>query len=988
MTLTTGARLGPYEIQSAIGAGGQGEVYKARDTRLDRTVAIKVLPEHLASDPQFRERFDREARAISSLNHPHICTLHDVGRQVPAGGSGPPVDFLVMEYLEGETLADRLSLKRGGGQLSPPGAQLPTHSQSPTPRAEGREPASDLPLDEALQIAIQIADALATAHRAGVVHRDLKPGNIFLVAKRGSSGDVRRGGSSGPPLAKLLDFGLAKATAPAVAGTSLSNAETKAPALTGQGTILGTFQYMAPEQLEGREADARTDLFAFGAVLYEMLTGRKAFEGKSHASLVGAIMHAEPAPLSTVQPPTPRSVERIVRKCLAKDPDDRWQTARDLLDELRWVTDTGDQAVAAAASGAASVAEASAAYAAASAAGAGVARRAMWHRVALFSAATLVLTAVLATGLTWFLTRSSPPLVSRMSITTSGASALSVDGVVPDLTMSPDGQLVIYVGSNGTQLFARALAALEPIAIAKGTPRSPFVSPDGHWVGFFDGNTSLKKVSITGGPAVTVAALDGVPRGATWLPDDTIVFATTNVKTGLQRVEAGGGTPTGVTTPEGALGELDHYSPEVLPGGRSLLFTIAARQGGPDAAQVAVVDLQTGTHKVLVRGGSHAHYVPSGHLVYGVAGALRAVAFDLARLEPRGTPVPVVSEVLTTSSGAVDAAVANDGTLIYLSGGLGTVQRTLAWVDRQGQEESIPVPPRPYMYPRITPDGGRIALYVADQENDIWLWDVARTTLTRVTFAPGIDLYPVWTPDGRRLIFSSDGPGRRALFWQAADGTGAVERLSESDSVQDSSAVSPDGARVIFHETSAANGSDLMELHLEDGSGSIGSPPAQQRTTRRVTPLVRTPFSELNGVISPDRRWLAYQASDSGQFEIYVRPYPDVSRGIWQVSTGGGTRPLWAPSGGQELFYVSPAGALMRVGVERGPTWAAGTPTKLLNEGYYTVPGGNPGRTYDISPDGQRFLMIKAGGGSDAAAPQIVVVQHWIEELKRLVPVN
>ena len=981
-----------------------GEVYRARDTRLDRTVAVKILPEALAQDPQFRERFDREARAISSLNHPHICTFHDVGRQ-------DSIDFLVMEYLEGETLADRIATYAGsaGVPRAEPGLRTDEgRALSGSPGGPDKVRPTNVPIEEALAIAIQVADAFAAAHRAGIVHRALKPGNIFLVGKRGASTDVRRGGPSGtdvrrggpsgPPIATLLDFGLAKA-GPAKAGLyvrqgvasedrsvrlqpDLSQAPTMSPSLTQQGTIFGTFQYMAPEQIEGRDADARTDIFAFGAVLYEMLTGQKAFEGKSHASLIGAIMHAEPAPVSSVQPLTPRSVERIVRKCLAKDPDDRWQTARDLLDELKWTVEAGEQAMTIPVSGAAS----SAASEAASGTAAGVPRRAMWRRVALFSATTLVLTAAFATSLTWLMTRPLSPSLSRLTITPPITAALTIDGVLRDLAMSPDDTRVIYVGANGTQLFVRALDVLEPIAIAKGTPRGPFVSPDGQWVGFFEGNTTLKKVSITGGPAVT--ALDGIPRGATWLPDDTVVFATTNVTTGLQRVVATGGTPTVVTRPDRAQGELDHWSPEVLPGRRSVLFAITARTGGLDAAQVAVVDLQTATHKVLVRGGSHAHYVPTGHLVYGAAGTLRAVAFDLARLETRGTPVPVVPEVLTTASGAVDAVVANDGTLTYVSGGLGTVQRTLVWVDRQGQETSIPVPPHPYLYPRITPDGRRVALFVGDQENDLWLWDVARTTLTRVTFEPGFDIYPVWTPDGRRLIFSSDRVGSRNLFWQAADGTGMVERLSESDSTQDPSAVSPDGARVIFHETSAANGLDLMELHLDDGGGSIGSSPAQQRSARRVTPLVQTPFSEQNGVISPDGRWLAYQANDSGQFEIYVRPYPEVSRGLWQVSTGGGTRPLWARTS-EELFYLSPAGALMRVGVERGPTWAGATPAQLLNEGYFSVPGGNSGPTYDISPDGQRFLMIKAGGGSvQAAAPQIVVVQHWFEELKRLVPGN
>jgi serine/threonine-protein kinase len=578
--------------------------------------------------------------------------------------------------------------------------------------------------------------------------------------------------------------------------------------------------------------------------------------------------------------------------------------------------------------------------------------------------------------------------VTRLTISTPSTAALSVDGVLRDLAISPDGARLVYVGANGTQLFVRALDALDPVAIAKGAPRGPFVSPDGQWVGFFEGNATLKRVSITGGPALTVATLDGVPRGATWLPDDTIVFATTNVTTGLQRVAAEGGMPTVVTRPDRAQGEQDHWSPEVLSGGRSVLFTITAGAGGFDAAQVAVLDLQTGTHKVLVRGGSDARYVTTGHLVYGAAGTLRAVAFDLASLETRGTPIPTVSEVLTTTSGAMNAVVGTDGVLVYVSGRSGSVERIIVWVDRQGQETSVPVPPRPYTYPRITPDGRRIALYIQDQESDVWLWDNERTTLTRATFEPGLDSYPVWTPDGRKLIFSSDRAGNRNLFWQAADGTGTAERLSESAYVQDPSAVSPEGARVIFHETTAANGVDLMELHLDDGSGSIESSPAQQRRARRVTPLVQTAFSELNGAISPDGRWLAYQANNSGQYEVYVRPYPDVSGGLRQVSTGGGTRPLWARTG-QELFYLSSGGALMRVGVERGPTWAAGTPTKLLNEGYFTDPGGNPGRTYDISPDGKRFLIVKAGGGSgQAAVPQIVVVQNWLEELKRLVPVD
>ncbi len=499
----------------------------------------------------------------------------------------------------------------------------------------------------------------------------------------------------------------------------------------------------------------------------------------------------------------------------------------------------------------------------------------------------------------------------------------------------------------------------------------------------------LKKVAVAGGPAVTLATLDSVLQGATWGPDDTIIFATSVAKSGLQRVGAAGGPITVLTRPDRAQGEVDHLWPEWLPGGRAVLFTMTALTGGIEAAQVAVLDLQTGKHRVLVRGGSHAYYVTSGlgspkraereggHLVYGAAGTLRAIAFDLSGLETRGTPVPVVPAVVTTNRGAVDAVVAGDGTLVYASGGRVTgisAPRTLVWVDRSGRETPIPAPPRAYLWPRLSPDGTRVAVYAIDQDLDLWVWDLDRKTLTRATFDPGPDPFPIWTPDGRRLIFSSDRAGALDLFWQAADGTGAVERLSESPNIQQAGAVSPDGHTLIFTEIAPKTGADLMQMAL-DG-------------TRRVTPLVQSPFAEQNGVVSPDGRWLAYEANDSGRFEIFVRPFPDVNSGHWQVSTGGGTQPLWARSG-QELFYVSPTGALMRVGVARGASWAATQPTLVVKEGYFTnVRNIAPPRVYDIAPDGQRFLLIKEGEGSDqnAAPASLIVVQHWTEELKRLVP--
>ncbi len=905
MALTPGTRLGPYDITAQIGVGGMGEVYQATDTKLKRQVAIKVLPASVAADADRLARFQREAEVLASLNHPNIAQIHGLEE---SGG----ITALVMELVEGPTLADRI--------------------------AQGA-----IPIDEALPIATQMAEALEAAHEQGIIHRDLKPANI----KVRSDGTV-----------KVLDFGLAKAMEPAGAmSPGLSMSPTLSLQATQAGMILGTAGYMSPEQARGKAVDRRADIWAFGAVLFEMLTGRRAFGGEDVAETLANVINKEPA-WDALPAATPTHVRQTLRLCLRKPLRER-------------VPDIG--AVRLALEGAFETA-----------APASVGTRAGWRHVALVSASTLIMGAVVVGGAVWYATRPDAPRVTRTTITPAAAAALSLNGGDRDLAITPDGSRVVYVGATGTQIFVRALDTLEPVSVFTGTPRGPFVSPDGQWIGFVDVATSLKKVAMTGGPAVTLATLDGTPRGATWAPDGTMIFATVTA-TGLQRVSAAGGTPEVLTTPDRAQGEADHLWPELLPGGRAVLFTITAVTGGLDAAQVAVLDLETGARTVLVRGGSHAHYVsspstssgPAGYLVYAAAGTLRAVAFDLDRLETRGTPVPVVPEVVTAAQGGVDAVVAADGTLAYVSGGAGAAgpQRTLVWVTRQGQETAIAAPPRAYVYPRIAPDGASVVLWGNDQESDLWRWDFTRATLTRVTFDAAFDGHPAWTPDGRRLIFSSQRAGSRNLYGQAADGTGAVERLTESPNVQSGAAVSPDGSRVIFYEAAPKTGADVMQLPL-DG-------------TRRVTPLVQTPFTEQNGILSPDGRWLAYEANDSGRFEVYVRPFPDVNTGLWQVSTGGGTRPLWAPNG-QELFYASLTGAIMRVGVERGTSWAATTPTLLIKEGYLTVPAGNPGRSYDISSDGQRFLLLKAGDGSGqvAAPASLIVIQHFDEELKRLVPVN
>jgi eukaryotic-like serine/threonine-protein kinase len=898
--LSAGTRLGPYEILSALGAGGMGEVYRARDTKLDRFVAIKILPEAFATDTERIARFQREAKTLASLNHPNIAHIH--GLEESSG-----VRALAMELVEGEDLAQRIA--RGA-----------------------------IPVAEALPIAKQMAEALEAAHEQGIIHRDLKPANI----------KVRPDGT-----VKVLDFGLAKAMESTdAASSSVSQSPTiTTPAMTQAGILLGTAAYMSPEQARGKPADKRADIWAFGCVLYEMLTGQRAFDGQGVSETLARVIEREPdwAKLPATLSPALRT---YIRRCLQKDPRQRVQAVGDVRLALEGAFETAVPQTAAPA---------------------GVAQ---WRRVALVGVAAVV---ALVGTLMWFTPRQTEPVpvrVSRLQLTPTGAAALAIGWNDRDLAITPDGSRVIYVGNQGTQIFVRALDALAPVAVFTGRVAGLFVSPDGQWIGFYDGLGVLKKVAVAGGPAVTLATIDTAgSSGATWGPDDTIIVATNSVDTGLQQVSAAGGPLTVLTRPDHAQGEADHFWPEMLPGGRAVLFTITSLSltGGPDATQVAVLDLQTGMRKILVRGGSHAHYVSSGHLVYAAAGTLLAVPFDLARLETRGTPVAVVPDVVTTIKGGVDAVVAGDGTLAYVPGTIEGTPRTLVWVDRQGRETPIPAPPRPYLLPALSPDGTRVAVFANDQQRDLWLWDLRRTTLTRLTSTPGVDVVHVWTPDSRRLIFTSERAGVRNLFWQAADGAGAVEQLTESPDTQYPTGVSPDGRRLIFTDQFPTTANDVMAIELD--------------ATRRVMPLVQSPFEERNGTVSPDGRWLAYEANDSGRFDIYVRPFPEVNSGRWLVSTAGGTRPIWTRSG-QELVYVSPTGALMAVGVPRGQSWEATTPTMVVREGYFTNLNWW-GRSYDVSPDGQRFLMIKEGGADGTATPtSIIVVQHWVEELKRLVPTN
>jgi eukaryotic-like serine/threonine-protein kinase len=891
VAIRIGQHLGPYEILSAIGAGGMGEVYRARDTRLERIVAIKILPDHLSDRTELRERFDREARTIASLNHPHICVLHDIGQQ---GGT----DFLVMEYLEGETLAERL--KKG-----------------------------PLALEQVLQYAIEIADALDKAHRKGITHRDLKPGNIMLT-KSGS---------------KLLDFGLAKLRQDAAPATPLSQLPTAKDAITAQGTILGTLQYMAPEQLEGKEADSRTDIFTFGIVVYEMATGKKAFDGKTSASVIGAILKDNPPPISSLQPMTPPALDRVVKKCLAKEPDKRWQDASDLCDELKWVAEGGSQVSLPP-----------------TAAPKGI--RALGRRPLILSLASLVIGLAIAGLAVWNLKpwpAPPPKPVSRFTITLPAGQRLA-DLEDPAIALSPDGTRLVYVATQGggiQQLYLRPMDSpdTKPILGTEGAA-APFFSLDSQWVGFFaDGK--LKKISVSGGTAVTLGDAPGNFRSGSWGTDDTILFWSAG-GSGIFRISAAGGTRQQLITPKP--GEAGILSPEILPGGKAVLFT----SGSPlDGLQVTIRSQQTGERRDLIRG-TRPSYAPTGHLIYAQGSTLMAVSFD-PEGQLTGSPVPVLEGVLQ-NSGFAQYSFSTTGSIAYVAAGsVQGTQRMLVWVDRKGTEQPLPAPSRGYRTPRLSPDGRRVA--VATTEDQIWLYDIARETLTRLTFE-GLDFTPIWTPDGKRVAFQSlRGAARSSnAFWQLADGSGGLERLNtgEYNNNHVPMSWSPDGQLLAFIEVNPTTGLDIWVLRMGD---------------RKAQPFLRTQFNEGAPRFSPDGRWLAYISDESGRDEIYAQPYPGPG-GKWQISTDGGTEPVWNPNE-RELFYRS-GNKMMAVGIATQPSFSADKPRTLFEGPYQPSPATIP--NYDVSPDGQRFLMLKSSEQAQAAPTQINVVLNWFEELKQKAP--
>ena len=908
MSLGNGTKLGPYEVIAPLGAGGMGEVYRARDTRLDRTVAIKVLPAHLADTPDARQRFEREARAVSALNHPNICTLYDVGSQ-------DGVDYLVMEYIEGETLAVRLEK-------------------------------CALPLDQALKIGIEVADALDKAHRAGIIHRDLKPGNIMLT-------------KSG---AKLLDFGLAKETLPLAGGATLSVLATRTTPATQQGMIVGTFQYMSPEQVEAKELDARSDIFSFGSVLYEMLTGRAAFQGRSQLSVASAILEKDPEPIGTLVPMTPPALDRTVRKCLEKDPDNRWQTARDLLLELKWIAGAGSQA--------------------------GVPAPVVLHRKnreriawGIAGAATVV-----AIALTIGLVQRAPKPAQSIRL----SAELGTDATITRATsfrygaaaiISPDGKRLALIGQASdkkTYLYIRSLDQLQATLLS-GTEeaRDAFFSPDGQWIAFF-AEGKLKKISVQGGAAITLCDAPS-DRGGTWSEDLTIVFSG-NTRVGLSKVSSAGGTPEPVTTLDPQKAGDTHRWPQFLPGGKDMIFTSAVAADNFDDADISAYSGDTGKWKTIFHGGSYARYVSSGHLVYVHKGTLFAVTFDAKRLEITGQPIPIVEGVTTnTDTGGAQFSVSDSGTLLYVAGTTLRADVAIYWMDAAAKFTPIRETPGIYGDLAISPDGKRLAMDINDgKRSDIWVLDLERDTLSRITFASNTNLYPLWTPDGQRIVYASYEKGILPnLWWIRADGGGDAQRLTESKNAQIPSSWSPDGKILAFFESAPATAYDAMTMSV-DGNEKSGWKLGQPK------PFVNTPFNELLPAFSPDGRWIAYESSESGTYEIYVRPFPGPG-GRWQVSAGGGTYPIWSRNG-KELFYRAPDLKIMvSAYTGSGDSFRADKP-RVWSTGQFASHGA--ANDFSLAPDGKRFAVFKVPG-SDTVPPAITDVNfifNFVDELRAKVP--
>jgi serine/threonine-protein kinase len=887
LTLASGTRLGPYEIVSALGAGGMGEVYRAKDTKLGRDVALKILPASFTNDPERVARFRREAQVLASLNHPHIGAIYSLDE---ANGT----QFLVLELVDGESLDKRIA--RG-----------------------------PIPVDEALGIARQIAEALAPAHEKGIIHRDLKPANIALT----------KGGQ-----VKVLDFGLAKAVETTSASFDPMNSPTiTSPAMmTGVGALLGTAAYMSPEQAKGRAADKRSDIWAVGCVLYEMLTGHRAYVGDDTTDTLAAVLRGEPdwrnLPLTL-----PMSVSTLLRSCLAKDREHRVSDVAVVEYVLRETLAPANASTQRAT---------------------GTLRNAR-----LLRAAVAIVVIMLAGTAGWFLrpVRVETKPVTRFSIGVDDQRFTSIGRHI--VALSANGRRLAYIVNNQIILRDMDRLAATPINGADG-PLEPFFSPDGEWIAYSSGG-HLKKISVTGG-APTLLCEAGAPYGMPWWDRDRIVFA--EGPDGIFEVPASGGVATRIV--KANPGEFLH-GPQILPDGQTILFTLGTAKSLIDrwsGSQIVAASLKTGERKTLVNGGTDGRYLPTGHLVYARNGVVYAARFDPSRLAV-SEPTAMIEGVALADGGATGAAqiaFSTTGTIVYQPATNGETT-ILVWRDRSGHETAINAPPHVYETPRVSPDGTRIAVRALDQDNDIWVWDTRSENLTRLTFDKARALGPVWTSDSRRIIFMSSRQGAPALFWQPADGAGQPDVLlpppAGSNGALVANAVTPDGRELIY---SVGVPSDVMVLSLDKQPN--------------VRPVVAQPqFAERGADISPDGRWLAYYSDESGTFEVYVRPYPRTTEGRWQISTDGGSQVRWNPAG-RELFFVDGRNRLIAVPAQtNGATFTFGKPSPLLD-----ISDANASiyRNYDVSSDGTRFILTKSLRSK--TPPQLVAVENWFDELNRRVP--